>query len=86
LLHAVDPPRRPEYADLVARLLGPGGTFIDLAFPLDDHAGGPPFAVSSSELLALFGARRFTLLQRETPSDSVPQRRGLEELLIFKAP
>jgi hypothetical protein len=83
---AIDPPRRPEYADLVARLLRPGGTYIDLAFPLDDHAGGPPFTVSLSEILAIFSARRFTLLRRETPTDSVPQRRGLEELLIFQAP
>ena len=83
---AIDPSRRAEYADLVARLLKPGGTCIDLAFPLDDHAGGPPFAVSLSEILVLFRARRFTLLRRETPTDSVPQRRGLEELLIFQAP
>lgn len=83
---AIDPPRRPAYVDLVARLLRPGGTHIHLAFPLDDRAGGPPFAVSRSELFAFFGARGFTLLRRETPADSVPQRRGLEELLIFQAP
>ncbi len=83
---AIDPRRRAEYVDLVARLLKPGGTYIDLVFPLDDHAGGPPFAVSLSEIFALFGARGFTLLRRETPTDSVPQRRRLEELLIFLAP
>ena len=82
---AIDPARRAEYADLVARLLKPGGTYIDLAFPLNGHAGGPPFTVSLSEILVLFSARRFTLLRRETPTDSVPQRRGLEELLIFQA-
>jgi len=83
---AIDPQRRTEYADLVARLLKPGGTYIHLAFPLGDHAGGPPFAVSLSEIFALFGARGFALLRRETPTDSVPQRRGLEQLLIFQAP
>ena len=82
---AIDPPRRAEYADLVARLLRPGGIYIDLAFPLDDHAGGPPFAVSLSEISILFEARGFTLLRRETPTDSVPQRRGREALLIFQA-
>ena len=82
---AIDPARRAEYADLVARLLKPGGTYIALAFPLDDHAGGPPFAISLPEVFALFGARGFTLLRRETPTDSAPQRRGLEELLIFQA-
>ena len=83
---AIDPPRRAEYADLVAHLLKPGGTYVDLVFPLDDHAGGPPFAISLTEIFTLFGARGFTLLRRETPTDSVPQRRGLEQLLIFQAP
>ncbi|MGQ0600755.1 MAG: methyltransferase domain-containing protein [Anaerolineales bacterium] len=83
---AIDPHRRHDYADLVARLLKPGGIYIDLAFPLDDHAGGPPFAVSLSEITTLFTARDFTLRRRETPADSVSQRRGLEQLLIFQAP
>lgn len=38
---AIDPKRRGEYADLVTRLLRPGGTYIDLAFPPDGRAGGP---------------------------------------------
>lgn len=82
---AIDPQRRGDYADTVARLLKPGGIYIDLAFPLDDRAGGPPFAVSRSEIFSLFGARGFSLLWRESPTDSVPQRRGFEELLIFQA-
>ena len=83
---AIDPQRRSAYADVVMRLLKPGGLYIDLAFPLDDHAGGPPFAVALSEIFTLFSTRAFTLLRRETPADSVPQRRGLEQLLIFQAP
>lgn len=97
---AIDPQRRDEYADLVVRLLRspddlsgrspdpasgkPGGIYIDLAFPLDTHEGGPPFAVSVSEISALFEIRGFSLLQREIPADSVPQRRELEELLVFE--
>lgn len=81
---AIDPKRRRDYADLVARLLKPGGLLIDLAFPLDEHKGGPPFAVSSPELLTLFPAHGFSLLSREVPPDSVPRRRGLEELFIFR--
>ena len=42
---AIHPKRRSEYTDRVRRLLKPGGVYIDLAFPLDNHAGGPPFAV-----------------------------------------
>jgi hypothetical protein len=81
---AIDPRRRGEYADLVAHLLKPGGAYIDLAFPLGTHAGGPPFAVSASELLALFESRGFRLAAREASADSVRQRRGREELFVFQ--
>jgi len=83
---AIDPARRAEYADLAARLLKPGGIYIGLFFPLDEREGGPPFAVSLPEILAIFGTRGFIQLRRETPTDSVPQRQGLEELLIWQAP
>lgn len=81
---AIDPKRRSEFANLVARLLKPGGTFISLAFPLSEHSGGPPFAVSVSELLELFRKRGFKLTERIQPSDSVPPRRGNEELLFLQ--
>ncbi|MGH2349519.1 MAG: methyltransferase domain-containing protein [bacterium] len=81
---AIDPRRRGEYADLVARLLKPGGHFIDLAFPIGSHAGGPPFAVSVEEMLDLFRAREFVLVRRESPDDSVAARLGHEELLILR--
>ncbi len=81
---AIDPRRRSEYADLVARLLQPGGLYIDLAFPLGTHTDGPPFAVSTTEVVALFLNRGFTLLTREVPVVSTPQRRGREELLVFQ--
>jgi len=81
---AIAPKRRAEYADLVLRLLKPGGIYIDLAFPLDGRAGGPPFAVTESEIFGLFGKRGFELLSREKPEDSVSPRRGAEELFIFQ--
>lgn len=81
---AISPSRRPEYVDLVSRLLKPGGMYIDLAFPTDDHTGGPPFAVSVPNIIERFTARGFELLRREVPPDSVPQRRGKEELLILQ--
>lgn len=81
---AIDPKRRSEYADLIARLLKPNGIYIDLAFPLDGRAGGPPFAVTESEIQTLFNERGFRLLSREKPSDSVSARRNAEELFIFQ--
>ena len=83
---AIDPSRRSEYADVVTRLLKPGGLYIDLAFPLDGRPGGPPFAVSVPEVMNLFQARGFKLFSRQIPSDSIDQRRGAEELLIFQKP
>jgi len=80
----IDPKRRAEFVDLVARLLKPGGIYISLAFPLTQRKGGPPFAVTVSELQRLFQERGFKLIEREQPSSSVPQRRGAEELLMFQ--
>lgn len=82
---AIDPTRRADYADLVTRLLRPGGLYIDLAFPLDGRVGGPPFAVSVTQVVRLFEERGFKLIARETPIDSVAARRGKEELLIFQS-
>jgi SAM-dependent methyltransferase len=81
---AIDPRRRGEYADLVTRLLKPDGIYIDLAFPLDNRAGGPPFAVTESEIFDLFSHRGFKLLSREKPEDSIEQRQHAEELFIFQ--
>ena len=81
---AIDPKRRSEYADLVKRLLKPGGIYIDLAFPLDQRKGGPPFAVTEAEIFNLFEGRGFKLLWREKPEDSIKPRRGVEELFIFE--
>jgi SAM-dependent methyltransferase len=81
---AIDPQRRPEYADLVTRLLKPKGHYIDLAFPLDARKGGPPFAVTESEIFDLFISRGFNLISREKPEDSVKQRRHAEELFVFQ--
>jgi SAM-dependent methyltransferase len=81
---AIDPDRRTDYADLIARLLKAGGIYIDLAFPLDGRAGGPPFAVSEDEIVSLFEGRGFKLTSREELHDSISQRRGAEELLAFR--
>lgn len=83
---AIDPARREEYADVVARLLRPEGLYVALAFPIGKRPGGPPFVVSPDNMIALFEERGFTLRHREFPPDSVPSRKGIEELLILQAP
>ncbi len=81
---AINPARRPEYADLIARLLKPRGILIALVFPTTEKVGGPPFYAPIPQLLDFFQTRGFELLRRQVPRESVPQRKGSEELLIFK--
>ena len=80
---AVLPNRRPEYADMVARLLKPGGDYIMLAFPIGQRSGGPPYVVQPDAIIALYADRGFKLQHRETPAESAPGRKGYEELLIL---
>lgn len=81
---AILPQRRPEYADLVTRLLKPGGQYIILAFPIGTRPGGPPFTVQPEAIITLFATRGFSLQRRESPPDSVPDRQGHEALLILQ--
>jgi len=81
---AIDPKRRADYADVVTRLLKPGGTYIDMVFPMDGRAGGPPFSVSEEQVMGLFTQRGFKLVSREKPADSVSRRLHAEELFIFQ--
>lgn len=81
---AIDPARRAAYADVVTGLLRPGGVYLALLWPTGARPGGPPYPVQPDALISLFAARGFTLLERETPPDSIPERRGDEELLVLK--
>ncbi len=81
---AVLPKRRSEYADLVSRLLKPGGMYIILAFPIGNRPGGPPYVVQPKAIIALFAERGFTLNRRESQVLSVASREGYEELLILE--
>ncbi len=81
---AIVPERRPEYADMVGRLLKPGGHFIILAFPIGTRPGGPPYVVNPAAIALMFAQRDFTLKHREAPDDSAAGREGHEELLILQ--
>jgi SAM-dependent methyltransferase len=81
---AIDPQRRSDYVNSITKLLKPGGIYIALAFPVGGRIGGPPFVVSSDELINPLSEMNFELLKREVPPDSVPGREGIEELMIFR--
>lgn len=86
---AIDPRRRIEYADRIARFLKSGGTYIALLFPLPDELhpfnlkSGPPFMVNANELVKRLEERGLQLVRREFPPDSVKPRRGREELVVM---
>lgn len=81
---AIAPQRRPDYADVVQKLLRPEGRFIGLLFPLGETKAGPPFGVNTDAFVASLRQRGFRLLHREIPPDSVRPRLGREELLILQ--
>ncbi|HXG37313.1 MAG TPA: methyltransferase domain-containing protein [Bacteroidota bacterium] len=82
---AIDPSRRPEFAAAVASMLKRNGELFALFFPLDNHEGGPPFAVSMDEVVRLFG-RKLDLVSVEAPPESVPSRKGKELITIWRKP
>jgi len=64
--------------------LKPTGSYIILAFPIGTRAGGPPYSLQPDAIVELYSQRGFRLLMREDPSDSVPDRKGYEQLLVLK--
>lgn len=81
---AISPDRRSEYADLVTRLLRANGRYVILAYPIGKRPGGPPYVVQPDAIIELFTKRGFRLQHRESPTDSIPERRPHEELLILQ--
>lgn len=79
---AIEPARRSEYVEAIARVLRPGGWFLGVFFwKLPD--GGPPFRTSEEELRELF-APGFDLLRLEPNPASHPTRAGQEGWAVFR--
>jgi len=77
---AIHPHRRPEYVEVLARILREGGELIALFFPLKDVDGGPPFRVRREEIAELLSLY-FQVESIENPPDSVGPRQGAELLV-----
>ncbi|MBI4280233.1 MAG: methyltransferase domain-containing protein [Armatimonadetes bacterium] len=83
---AIDPARRPEYVEVAARLLRPGGELIGLFFPMaasGQPTDGPPFPIFEEEIRALF-APRFALEVLEPAAHSIQPRSGREMFARFR--
>jgi len=84
---AIDPSRRPDYAEACAGLIEPGGHLIGVFFltPHDpgEEAQGPPFSTTIEELDAHF-APWFERLDSWAPQRAYPGREGREWLVIYR--
>jgi SAM-dependent methyltransferase len=80
---AIDPRRRPEYVDVLAAILKPGGWLLACFFPMGDRPGGPPFAVNETEVRDLLAAR-FEFLEDYVPSASPENRQGREWMVLAR--
>ncbi|CAI5994024.1 unnamed protein product [Closterium sp. NIES-65] len=75
---ALPPSLRGKWAAKSAELLAPQGVFYTLMYPLDDHEGGPPYAVSKDSYAEVLEPLGF--MAEDLPTVSVPPRKGKEQL------
>ncbi len=84
---AIDPSRRPDYAQACADLLEPGGQLIGVFFltPNDpgEESGGPPFETSVEELDRHFSPW-FERQEGWVPTQAYPDREGREWIAIYQ--
>lgn len=79
---AIPPQRRPEYVQLVKRLLRPDGLYIAIFFT-HGKPGGPPFNTTVEEIRDLFSPH-FTIERQGPPAHSTEQRAGQELFALMR--
>lgn len=79
---AIDPSRRDEYVQQMARLLKPTGELFGVMFDRD-FPDGPPFGGSAQEYRARF-ERYFTIVTLEPCYNSIGPRQGSEVFVRLK--
>eukprot|EP00475_Leptophrys_vorax_P017574 TRINITY_DN24204_c0_g1_i3.p1 TRINITY_DN24204_c0_g1~~TRINITY_DN24204_c0_g1_i3.p1 ORF type:complete len:260 (+),score=-0.05 TRINITY_DN24204_c0_g1_i3:47-781(+) len=79
---ALHPDMRPAWAAKTAELLAPEGILYTLMFPLEDHEGGPPYAVSRQSYASLLEPLGFA--GEDLPTASAPAREGRELLVKWQ--
>jgi methyl halide transferase len=84
---AIDPSRRPDYAQACADLIPPGGYLAGVFFltPYDpgEESEGPPYAASIAELDERF-TPWFVRENAWVPEEAYPGREGREWLAIYR--
>ncbi|KAK8512121.1 hypothetical protein V6N13_097201 [Hibiscus sabdariffa] len=81
---AIEPDMRSAWAQQIQNLLKPDGELITLMFPMDDHAGGPPYKVAVEdyeEVLHPMGFKAISIVDNEL---AIEARKGREKLGRWK--
>ncbi|KAK5804412.1 hypothetical protein E1A91_A09G181600v1 [Gossypium mustelinum] len=81
---AILPEMRSAWAQQIQNFLKPDGELVTLMFPMDDHAGGPPFKVSIEdyeEVLHPMGFKAVSIVDNEL---AIEARKGREKLGRWK--
>lgn len=78
---AIDPRRRAEYVRVLEAIVKPGGWLLACFYPIRVGGGGPPFAVSKSEVQALLSTP-FRIERAAAPLRSPAARRGQEWMVL----
>jgi SAM-dependent methyltransferase len=78
---AIDPARRPEYVQVIRRILKAGGWFLACFYPIRRGGGGPPFPMARAEIRRLFEPY-FHFERAFAPIHTVP-RRSAQEWMVF---
>jgi hypothetical protein len=81
-LCAIQPDMRLSWAKQLQNLLKSGAMLLTLMYPLSDHAGGPPFALSEQVYHDLLDPY-FELISIEI-GPTIERRQGKEKLAIWK--
>jgi len=78
---AIDPRRRDEYVDMLAKIVRPGGWLLACFFPLRSTSVGPPFPVARAEIKRRL-ARHFRIERALAPIRSARGRQGREWVVL----
>ncbi|KFK37214.1 hypothetical protein AALP_AA4G228700 [Arabis alpina] len=81
---AFEPALRPLWAQLMDKLLKPGGELITLMYPIDDRIGGPAYKVSAYEYQKVLIPLGFEATSIEDNELAVGSRKGKEKIGRWK--
>ncbi|GLJ05785.1 hypothetical protein SUGI_0025290 [Cryptomeria japonica] len=82
---AFEPQMRPAWAKRVAELLKPDGELLTVIFPVSNHEGGPPYAVSLLQYEKVLHPFGFKATSIENNEMAIERRKGREIVARWKS-